>query len=62
MSYLPFGTGPRHCIGLRLAMLEAKVALVYTLRKIRFLRTDKTQVSLGLVTNSKTDLPIQGLA
>ncbi|XP_045213915.2 cytochrome P450 3A24-like [Mercenaria mercenaria] len=48
ITFLPFGTGPRNCIGMRLALVEAKIALVYLLRKIRFVKCDKTQVPLDL--------------
>lgn len=43
ITFLPFGTGPRNCIGMRLALVEAKIALVYMLRKIRFVKCEKTQ-------------------
>ncbi|KAK3726218.1 hypothetical protein RRG08_018661 [Elysia crispata] len=33
-TFVAFGLGPRQCIGLRFAMLQVKLALVYTLRKV----------------------------
>ncbi|XP_046555829.1 cytochrome P450 3A29-like [Haliotis rubra] len=38
MFFLPFGHGPRQCIGMRLALVEVKVALVHVIRHIRFVR------------------------
>ncbi|KAH3871556.1 cytochrome P450 3A41-like [Dreissena polymorpha] len=49
MTFLPWGVGPRHCIGMRLAQVEAKIALVHILRKFRFERTEKTVVPLELL-------------
>ncbi|ESP04227.1 hypothetical protein LOTGIDRAFT_223980 [Lottia gigantea] len=42
IKFLPFGCGPRVCIGLRLAMVEAKVALVTVLQKVKFVRHEQT--------------------
>ena len=41
--YMPFGHGPRSCIGMRFAMLEAKLALMELLRRFSFVRAPDTQ-------------------
>ncbi|KAJ4428799.1 Cytochrome P450 9e2 [Periplaneta americana] len=46
-TYLPFGSGPRNCIGNRFTLMEAKIALVHLL----------TRFNLKVV--SKTPIPIQ---
>ncbi|XP_069678491.1 uncharacterized protein [Periplaneta americana] len=46
-TYLPFGSGPRSCIGNRFALMESKIALVHLL----------TRFNLKVV--SKTPIPIQ---
>ncbi|XP_025113171.1 cytochrome P450 3A24-like [Pomacea canaliculata] len=39
-SNLVFGFGPRQCIGMRLALLQIKMAMVHVFRKVRFIKTD----------------------
>src|SRR5699024_7009125 len=43
-SYLPFGAGPRNCVARSLALLEAKLALLHTVRRYKFSRGEKTKV------------------
>jgi hypothetical protein len=47
-AYLPFGLGPHVCIGMRLALIEAKLALINMLQSFRFLSCDKTEVNIVL--------------
>ncbi|XP_073785684.1 thromboxane-A synthase isoform X1 [Danio rerio] len=41
--YLPFGAGPRSCVGMRLAQLEIKVALVHIFRRFNVLACEDTE-------------------
>ena len=44
LSHMPFGFGPRNCIGMRLALLEAKIALIELLKRYTFIRAPETEV------------------
>ncbi|XP_052832921.1 cytochrome P450 3A41-like isoform X2 [Octopus bimaculoides] len=48
-TYLPFGAGPRMCLGMRLAKLEFKVAAVQMIRNFKILPTEKTENPLIMV-------------
>ncbi|CAF4612282.1 unnamed protein product, partial [Rotaria socialis] len=45
-TYLPFGTGPRNCIGARFALLETKIALIKVVSKYRFVESKTTRIPL----------------
>ena len=45
-TYMPFGQGPRNCIGMRLAQLEAKIAFARVIQKFRPVKCEKTLVGI----------------
>jgi cytochrome P450 family 6 len=45
-AHTPFGTGPRVCIGERLALIQVKTALVKLLQDFRVETTDKTPMTI----------------
>jgi len=45
-TYLPFGIGPRNCVGMRFALMEAKTAVVHLVNKFLFRPTSNTQIPL----------------
>nr|XP_020658074.1 cytochrome P450 3A29-like isoform X3 [Pogona vitticeps] len=47
-TFLPFGTGPRNCIGMRFALLVLKVAVVVLLQKFSFRTCEETPIPLEL--------------
>lgn len=47
-AYVPFGLGPRNCIGSRFALMELKGILYYLLLNFSFERNDDTQIPLKM--------------
>lgn len=47
-TYLPFGTGPRNCIGSRFAIMETKAVFFYILADFKIVPVEKTDVPLKI--------------
>ena len=45
-TYMPFGIGPRNCVGMRFALMEAKTAVVHLINKFKFVQSFNTQIPL----------------
>ncbi|KAJ7372191.1 Thromboxane-A synthase [Desmophyllum pertusum] len=62
-SYMPFGVGPRQCIGTRMALLELKIALVTILQKIKFERgvgtTEKLEFNSGIILRPREHIYVK---
>lgn len=61
MAFLPFGDGPRNCIGLRFGLMQSKVALIKLLTNFKFSPTSRTTVpmtfdSTSIVLSPKDDM------
>ena len=44
LCHIPFGFGPRSCIGMRFALLIVKAALIEVLKKYSFVKAPDTEV------------------
>lgn len=62
-SFIPFGMGPRACIGSRFALMETKIILYSILAEFKFGVCDKTLVPMrygaAFMLAPRTDLIIQ---
>ena len=58
-TFLAFGQGPRSCVGMRFAMLEAKVGIVTVLRRFKLLATEETPKVLHRDPTQLLGIPIE---
>lgn len=47
-TYMPFGDGPRICVGIRFAMLKARVAFAKLFTNFQFSVCDETRIPCGI--------------
>lgn len=60
--YLPFGDGPRNCIGMRLGKMQTKVGLVLMLQKFQFdLADEHVGKELKYSPTSVITAPVTGI-
>ncbi|XP_020296279.1 cytochrome P450 9e2-like [Pseudomyrmex gracilis] len=59
-AYLPFGLGPRKCIGNRFALMETKLLLAHLLQKFTFKTTEKTVEPVVFDKNEFALQPVGG--
>ncbi|CAL1278466.1 unnamed protein product [Larinioides sclopetarius] len=45
-SYIPFGAGPRNCVGMRFALMQIKVCLAHIISNFKISRCPQTKVPL----------------
>ncbi len=60
-SFMAFGQGPRGCVGMRFALLEAKVALAEIIRNFTLSPSEKTEEPLVLDLMKAIAYPKGGL-
>jgi len=45
---MPFGHGPRNCVGARFATMEAKLAIIKVVKKFKIQTSPETEIPLKL--------------
>ncbi|CAH1246364.1 CYP3A43 [Branchiostoma lanceolatum] len=60
-DWLPFGAGPRNCIGMRLALMELKVGLAKVLMKYRIVTGPDTDIPLKIMKFKQFPTPENGI-
>ncbi|XP_052870409.1 probable cytochrome P450 6a14 [Anopheles cruzii] len=60
-AYLPFGEGPRICVGLRFGLMQARIGLALLLKHFRVLPCEDTEVPLTYSTTAFVLTPVNGV-
>ncbi|KYN37695.1 putative cytochrome P450 6a14 [Trachymyrmex septentrionalis] len=60
-TFLPFGEGPRICVGMRMAQLQIKAGLAMILKKYRMELSPRTQIPLKMILGTFLPTPKGGL-
>ncbi|XP_076675607.1 putative cytochrome P450 28d1 [Andrena cerasifolii] len=61
MTFLPFGEGPRMCVGMRMALLQIKSCLASLLNNYKLELSAKTQLPLQMFPSISLTVPVGGI-
>lgn len=61
MAFLPFGDGPRNCIGLRFGLMQTKIALIKLLTTYKFSPSPRTLIPMRFHIKSLVLAPPDGM-
>jgi cytochrome P450 len=60
-TYLPFGQGPRNCIAMRFALMEAKAAIAHLVYNFKIEPSPKTEIPVKLSNKTTIKKPANGM-
>jgi cytochrome P450 family 9 len=60
-TYMPFGIGPRNCIGSRFALMEIKTIFYYLMLNFSFEMTEKTTIPFKYEKSLMSRKPLNGI-
>ncbi|GAB6022645.1 hypothetical protein CHUAL_006738 [Chamberlinius hualienensis] len=61
MAYIPFGAGPRVCIGMRFALMEAKICIAHLINQFEVSPCAKTEIPIVMRKGFRMLLPQNGI-
>jgi cytochrome P450 family 6 len=60
-TFLPFGEGPRNCIGMRFGLMQSKIGIVKLVKNFEFAPTEKTPIPMKFIPSSPFLSPVGGM-
>ena len=60
-TFLPFGEGPRNCIGLRFGLMQSKIAVAKILQNYKITPSDKTPIPMKFIPSGPFLAPVGGM-
>lgn len=61
LTWLPFGGGPRNCIGMRFGKMQVKVGIITLIRNFKFSTCSKTSIPIQIDKTNMLVNPLGGV-